>query len=109
MSESFKKIIKLSLILSLIFVMGSIFAPKTQAATKDWSKNSKGQFVNDKGKVIKGATMKGVDVSNWQGNISWKKVAKTDVDFAIIRCGFGDNLTSQDDEYWEKNVAGCIK
>lgn len=109
MSESFKKIIKLSLILSLIFVMGSIFAPKTQAATKDWSKNSKGQFVNDKGKVIKGATMKGVDVSKWQGNISWKKVAKTDVDFAIIRCGFGDNLTSQDDEYWEKNVAGCIK
>lgn len=89
--------------------MGSIFAPQINAATKAWSKNSKGQFVNDKGKVIKGATMKGVDVSKWQGNINWKKVAKTDVDFAIIRCGFGDNLTSQDDNYWEKNVAGCIK
>ena len=31
------------------------------------------------------------------------------MDFAIIRCGFGDNLTSQDDEYWEENVEGCIK
>lgn len=109
MSESFKKIIKGAIIISLVFVMGSIFAPKTQAATKAWSKNSKGQFVNDQGKVIKNATMKGVDVSKWQGNINWKKVSKTDVDFAIVRCGFGDNLTSQDDEYWEKNVAGCIK
>ena len=53
--------------------------------------------------------MKGVDVSKWQGDINWKKVSKTDVDFAIIRCGFGDNLTSQDDEYWEENVEGCIK
>ncbi len=109
MSESLRKITKGAVIISLVFVMGSIFMPKTQAATKAWSKNSKGQFVNDKGQVIKGATMKGVDVSKWQGNINWKKVAATDVDFAIIRCGFGDNLTSQDDEYWEKNVAGCIK
>lgn len=88
--------------------MGSIFAPKVSAYTA-WGKNSKGQFVNDEGDVIKNATMKGVDVSKWQGNIDWKKVSKTDVDFAIIRCGFGDNITSQDDAYWEKNVAGCIK
>ena len=108
MSESLKKIIKGAIILSLVFVVGSIFAPKISAYTA-WSKNSKGQFVNDKGKVIKGATMKGVDVSKWQGNINWKKVSETDVDFAIIRCGFGDNLTSQDDAYWEKNVQGCIK
>ena len=109
MSESFKKVIKGAIIISLVFVMGSIFAPKIDAQAKAWSKNSKGQFVNDQGKVIKGATMKGVDVSKWQGNINWKKVSKTDVDFAIIRCGFGDNITSQDDAYWEKNVAGCIK
>ena len=108
MSESLKKIIKGAIILSLIFVVGSIFAPKVSAFTA-WSKNSKGQFVNDKGKVISGATMKGIDVSKWNGNIDWKKVSKTDVDFAIIRCGYGDNITSQDDKYWEKNVAGCIK
>ena len=108
MSESLIKIIKGAIIISLVFVMGSLFAPTITAQAKAWSKNSKGQFVNDKGKVIKGATMKGVDVSKWQGNINWKKVAKTDIDFAIIRCGFGDNLKSQDDAYWEKNVKGCI-
>ncbi len=102
-------LVKGAVIISLVFVMGLVFAPKADAATKAWSKNSKGQFVNDKGEVIKGATMKGVDVSRWQGNINWKKVAKTDVDFAIIRCGFGDNITSQDDAYWEKNVQGCIQ
>ena len=26
-----------------------------------------------------------------------------------LHTGFGDNITSQDDAYWEKNVAGCIK
>ncbi len=109
MKDGFKKLLQLSLIVSLVFVAGFIFAPGINAQAKAWSKNSKGQFVNNKGKVIKGATMKGVDVSKWQGNINWKKVAATDVDFAIIRCGFGDNLTSQDDEYWEKNVQGCIK
>ena len=108
MSKSLNKIIKGAIILSLIFVVGSIFAPNVSAFTA-WSKNSKGQFVNDKGKVIPGATMKGIDVSKWQGNIDWKKVSKTDVDFAIIRCGFGDNITSQDDECWERNVRGCIK
>lgn len=89
--------------------MGSIFAPNISAKTKAWSKNSKGQFVNDKGKVITGATMKGVDVSKWNGNINWKKVAKTDVSFAIIRCGYGSDSLDQDDKYWEKNVAGCVK
>ena len=68
MSESLIKIIKGAIIISLVFVMGSIFAPQINAAsTKAWSKNSKGQFVNDEGKVIKNATMKGVDVSKWQG------------------------------------------
>lgn len=101
-------IVKSAIVLSLIFVLGSVFGAQANAATKAWSKNSKGQFVNDKGEVIKGATMKGVDVSRWQGNINWAKVAKTDVDFAIIRCGYGDNITSQDDAYWEKNIQGCI-
>ncbi len=109
MSKSLKRIIKGAIILSLVFMIGSIFAPKASAATKAWSKNASGQFVNDKGQVIKGATMKGIDVSKWNGTIDWKKVSKTDVDFAIIRCGFGDNYASQDDKTWEKNVQGCIK
>lgn len=77
--------------------------------TKPWSKNSKGQFVNGKGQIIVGATMKGIDVSKWNGKIDWQKVAASDVDYAIIRCGYGDNIVKQDDEYWAINASECEK
>ena len=32
--------------------------------------------------------LKGIDVSTWQGQIDWEK-AKADIDFAIVRIGFG--------------------
>lgn len=77
------------------------------ATVTPWSKTADGKFVNGSGQVIEGATMKGIDVSKWNGNIDWQKVAATDVDYAIIRCGYGDDFTYQDDTYWEKNVKGC--
>ena len=61
------------------------------------------------GKVVKNATMKGIDVSHHNGDINWKKVAKSDIDYAIIRCGYGENLKKQDDRLWKKNIAGCEK
>ena len=76
-------------------------------SSKAWKRTSKG-FVNNYGQVIQGATMKGIDVSQWNGNINWAKVAKSDVDYAIIRVGYGDNYTYQDDTYFKKNVQGCI-
>ncbi len=79
----------------------------TSGTVKAWGKNSNGKYVNGNKKVIKGATMKGVDVSKWNGKIKWKKVAKSDVDFAIIRAGYGDNEKSQDDEYYARNVKKC--
>ena len=82
----------------------SVGASKSSNA---WKRTSKG-FVNDYGQVIKGATMKGIDVSEHNGNINWAKVAKSDVDYAIIRVGYGDNYTYQDDTYFKKNVQGCI-
>jgi GH25 family lysozyme M1 (1,4-beta-N-acetylmuramidase) len=39
--------------------------------------------------------MKGIDVSVWNGTIDWAK-AKTDIDFAILRAGYG-RLVSQKD------------
>lgn len=36
---------------------------------------------------------KGIDVSVWQGNIDWDKVKADGIDFAILRCGYGSNLT----------------
>lgn len=85
--------------------------PPANTSTKvtAWGKNSKGQFVNGNKQVIPGATMKGIDVSKWNGKIDWNKVAKSDVDYAIIRCGYGSDIKSQDDPYWATNVAGCEK
>lgn len=47
-----------------------------------------------------------IDVSEHQKRIDWEKV-KPQIDGAIIRCGYGDNISSQDDKYWEYNVKEC--
>lgn len=51
--------------------------------------------------------LKGIDISSHNGNIDWGKV-KPQIDFAIIRLGYGDNIERQDDSYFIKNVNGCI-
>jgi len=50
--------------------------------------------------------LNGIDVSKHQGTIQWDKV-KPNIDFAILRCGFGNDITRQDDVCFEKNVAEC--
>lgn len=49
---------------------------------------------------------KGIDVSSYQGNINWEET-KESIDFAIIRCGFGGNLSSQDDNKYARNTQEC--
>lgn len=49
---------------------------------------------------------KGIDVSSYQGKIDWSKV-KPYIDFAIIRCGYGNDIRSQDDIYFERNARMC--
>ena len=53
------------------------------------------------------AISKGIDVSYHNGTIDWKKVKQSEVEFAIIRCGYGTDDKSQDDKKWEENVKGC--
>lgn len=53
-------------------------------------------------------TAHGIDVSHHQGVIDWDTVAKH-IDFAIIRCGYGSDLTSQDDRQWKANVEACTR
>ena len=48
------------------------------------------------------ATKKGMDISVFQGNISWDKV--TGIDFAIIRAGYGSNNI---DSKAVHNIQGC--
>ena len=49
---------------------------------------------------------RGIDVSSYQGKIDWEKV-KPYVDFAIIRCGYGNDDIRQDDVYYERNATLC--
>lgn len=49
----------------------------------------------------------GVDVSKYQYDIDWKKVASAGVQFAIIRVGSSDNNGPYIDPYFEKNYAGA--
>ena len=50
-----------------------------------------------------------IDVSEHQGTINWDQVKTTGVDGAILRCGFGDNITSQDDKQWKRNADECTR
>ena len=56
---------------------------------------------------IDGVERVGIDVSKWQGTIDWDEVADAGIDFAIIRCGWGSDLESQDDECFIQNVEGA--
>ena len=52
--------------------------------------------------------MRGIDISQHNGNIDWSKVkASGKVDFAILRCGFGREHIRQIDRTFEKNYAEC--
>lgn len=49
---------------------------------------------------------KGIDVSYANGKIDWDKM-KNNIDFVVIRCGYGGNYVNQDDAQWYANVAAC--
>ena len=58
-------------------------------------------------KDIPGTVGYGIDVSKHQGKINWEKVNNSSVDYAIIRCGYGQDQYNQDDEYWDINAKAC--
>ncbi len=52
--------------------------------------------------------LKGIDVSEHQKLIDWRTAKQSgNVDFAIIRCGFGGDTQTQDDKFFERNVLEC--
>ncbi len=48
------------------------------------------------------ANVKCVDVSEWQGSIDWKKVKAMGIEYAILRAGFGREVSQVDAEF-ERN------
>ena len=53
------------------------------------------------------SALKGIDVSKHQRVINWDKV-KPQIDFAIIRCGYGSDMASQDDIKFKANIFNRI-
>ena len=53
--------------------------------------------------------LKGIDVSTHQGTIDWERVKADGIDFAVIRCGFGDDYESYDDAQWKRNADECTR
>ena len=53
-------------------------------------------------------TTHGIDVSQYQGLIDWE-VVKDRIDFAIIRCGFGQDRPDQDDKLFRRNADECTR
>lgn len=49
-------------------------------------------------------TSKGIDVSTWQDDIDWIKVKNSDIQFAMIREGFGNDQPCQIDKHFKKNI-----
>ena len=45
-----------------------------------------------------------IDVSRHQKEIDYHRVKAAGIRAVIIRCGYGDDIPSQDDEYWKINV-----
>lgn len=59
--------------------------------------------------------VKGIDVSEWQGDIDWASAKELGVQFAVIRMGLGEYVKNgttyakRADKYFAKNVAACEK
>ena len=52
-------------------------------------------------------TVKGIDVSSWQGEIDWEKVKAAGVEFVMIRCGFRNLGTPEivEDKTFKYNIS----
>ena len=55
------------------------------------------------------ATRAGIDVSEHNGKINWDTLKAAGVQFAIIRCGYGQDYSSQHDDRWIENVKGAAR
>lgn len=53
--------------------------------------------------------MKIIDVSHHNGVIDWEKMKGSEIQGAILRCGFGDDQRDQDDRQWQYNAGECTR
>ena len=91
----------------------SLFSLSTCSVPNTWQKKGSNYVVVNglnQGMQVSGAKGFGIDVSHHQGAINWSAVKSSGlVDYAIIRCGWGSDYTSQDDTQFINNVRGCLQ
>lgn len=81
----------------------------TEIKIIDNEKSMEEQIKEKENKEIKGnknSYIIGLDISKWNGDIDWKEVKKANVEFVIIRGGYGANYV---DPYFKKNMENAIK
>lgn len=113
-----KKLLAFAQVL-LAFCLAAQFMTVSVSAYVAWTKNGDGKYYNDQGDVIKGVTARGIDISEYQGEIDWEKLYREEfrtgkLDFVIIRCGYGDDwiengVPQQDDRYFYRNADACTR
>ena len=60
---------------------------------------------------VKAGTIPGIDVSYYQGNIDWKQVKQSGIEFAIIRVGYrgyGEEGKMVEDKLFHQNIRGAL-
>lgn len=74
----------------------------TQTASKILFSDAINRYKNDNTKI-------GIDVSQWQGSIDWKKVKEAGAEFAIIRIGYQKDYDADHvlDPYFLENIKGA--
>ena len=94
-----KKTLLISLVLIFIFSL-KVFSIEEKVSFSDMAIKYENEL-----------TAVGIDVSYYQGDIDWKKVASSGVKFAIIRCGYRGNSqgTIVKDKKFDKNITEAIK
>ena len=48
--------------------------------------------------------IKGMDLSSNQGKVDFFRIKESGISFVMIRCGYGKNVESQDDFYFERET-----
>lgn len=64
--------------------------------------DSRGYWIDDNS--CENGSIKGIDVSSWQGEIDWKRVKEDGIEFAFIRAGHGLRTP---DKYFQVNMEGA--
>lgn len=84
--------------------------PDDEKDPENREENEIGSRVEAETIKVKKGVAHGIDVSKWQGKIDWQKVAKSGINFAVIRVGFrGEDGKIYPDENFDYNIQQAEK